>query len=52
VKRRIASWENGHSTPDEFYGPLLCDVFGTGAAELGLSHHAGSDGSAVSNGSY
>src|SRR5690349_24198020 len=38
VKRRIASWENGHSTPDDFYGPLLCDVFATDAAELGLSH--------------
>ncbi|MEU0113437.1 hypothetical protein ABZ137_06825 [Streptomyces bobili] len=38
MKRRIASWENGHSTPDEFYGPLLCDTFDTSAAELGLSH--------------
>ncbi|QFX81660.1 hypothetical protein GEV49_12505 [Streptomyces sp. SYP-A7193] len=37
VKRRIASWENGHSSPDDFYGPLLCDVFAVGAAELGLS---------------
>ncbi|MCE7081061.1 hypothetical protein [Streptomyces sp. ST2-7A] len=23
MKRRIASWENGHSVPDDFYGPLL-----------------------------
>lgn len=23
VKRRLASWENGHSAPDEFYGPLI-----------------------------
>jgi hypothetical protein len=38
VKRRIASWENGHSAPDDFYGPLLCDAFSTSAAELGLSH--------------
>ncbi|MEU6475847.1 hypothetical protein ABZ858_02955 [Streptomyces sp. NPDC047017] len=38
MKRRIASWENGHSTPDDFYGPLLCDVFATNAAELGLPH--------------
>ncbi|MFJ8026320.1 hypothetical protein [Streptomyces sp. NPDC096311] len=38
VKRRIASWENGHSTPDEFYGPLLCDVYDVSAAELGLNH--------------
>lgn len=38
VKRRIASWENGHSTPDDFYGPLLCEVYGLSAAELGLNH--------------
>ncbi|MEZ7006948.1 hypothetical protein [Streptomyces sp. AD55] len=38
MKRRIASWENGHSSPDDFYGPLLCDAFATSAAELGLSH--------------
>ncbi|MXQ57535.1 hypothetical protein GSE51_07955 [Streptomyces sp. XHT-2] len=38
VKRRIASWENGHSVPDDFYGPLLCDAFTASAAELGLSH--------------
>lgn len=43
VKRRIASWENGHSVPDEFYGPLLAEAFGTGAAELGLSHSGGED---------
>lgn len=38
VKRRIASWENGHSTPDDFYGALLCDAYATSAAELGLNH--------------
>jgi hypothetical protein len=38
VKRRIASWENGHSTPDEFYGTLLCEALGLTAAELGLKH--------------
>ncbi|MFD8898081.1 hypothetical protein [Streptomyces ardesiacus] len=38
MKRRIASWENGHSAPDDFYGPLLCDAFAASAAELGLSH--------------
>ncbi|EFE67129.1 regulatory protein [Streptomyces viridosporus ATCC 14672] len=38
VKRRIASWENGHSTPDDFYGPLLCEAFAASAADLGLSH--------------
>ncbi len=43
VKRRIASWENGHSIPDEFYGPLLCEAFGLTAAELGLKHITGQD---------
>ncbi|MEU0742692.1 hypothetical protein [Streptomyces sp. NPDC006134] len=38
MKRRIASWENGHSTPDDFYGTLLCDAYATSAAELGLNH--------------
>jgi transcriptional regulator with XRE-family HTH domain len=43
VKRRIASWENGHSTPDEFYGPLVCEALGVTAAEMGLNQLAGSD---------
>ncbi|WP_327700330.1 hypothetical protein [Streptomyces sp. NBC_00459] len=43
MKRRIASWENGHSTPDEFYGPLLCAAFDTSSAELGLSHGESGD---------
>ncbi|MDX3838968.1 hypothetical protein [Streptomyces europaeiscabiei] len=51
VKRRIASWENGHSAPDDFYGPLLCDVYGVTTAELGLNHGAGQD-SAVLDASY
>lgn len=38
VKRRIVSWENGHSTPDDFYGPLLCDAFTMSSDELGLNH--------------
>ncbi|WP_345654332.1 hypothetical protein [Streptomyces tremellae] len=38
MKRRIASWENGHSAPDDFYGPLLCTALGLSAAELGLNH--------------
>ncbi|MFI1092889.1 hypothetical protein [Streptomyces sp. NPDC020917] len=37
MKRRIASWENGHSRPDEFYGSLLCEALGLTAAELGLN---------------
>ncbi|OIJ69198.1 transcriptional regulator [Streptomyces mangrovisoli] len=41
VKRRIASWENGHSVPDDFYGPLLCDAYSLSAAELGLNHESG-----------
>ncbi|MFI6208887.1 hypothetical protein ACIBAI_21170 [Streptomyces sp. NPDC051041] len=43
MKRRIASWENGHSTPDDFYGALLCDAYATSAAELGLSHQEPKD---------
>ncbi|MFE2737346.1 hypothetical protein [Streptomyces sp. NPDC059349] len=43
VKRRIASWENGHSVPDDFYGPLLCEAYGLSAAELGLNHESGQD---------
>ncbi|MEU9334415.1 hypothetical protein AB0D49_14830 [Streptomyces sp. NPDC048290] len=43
MKRRIASWENGHSVPDEFYGPLLCASLGMSAAELGLNHLSGRD---------
>ncbi|MGW6456956.1 hypothetical protein ACWF94_13720 [Streptomyces sp. NPDC055078] len=37
MKRRIASWENGHGVPDEFYGSLLCDALGVSAVELGLN---------------
>ncbi|MGM9381503.1 hypothetical protein [Streptomyces antibioticus] len=43
MKRRIASWENDHSTPDDFYGPLLCDAFAVSAAELGLNHGEAKD---------
>ncbi|MET7776884.1 hypothetical protein ABZU94_11940 [Streptomyces mirabilis] len=45
VKRRIASWENGHSVPDDFYGPLLCEAYDLSAAELGLNHESGRDAS-------
>ncbi|QPP06567.1 hypothetical protein G4Z16_09320 [Streptomyces bathyalis] len=38
VKRRIASWENGHSVPDDFYGPLECEALGKSSVELGLGH--------------
>lgn len=38
VKRRIASWENGRSVPDTFYGAVLCKALGRSAAELGLHH--------------
>jgi hypothetical protein len=37
VKRRIASWENGHSQPDDFYGPLLSTALGLSGDELGLT---------------
>ncbi|GGY88528.1 hypothetical protein [Streptomyces poonensis] len=43
VKRRIASWENGHSVPDDFYGPLLCEVYGVSAPELGLTNESQRD---------
>ncbi len=43
VKRRIASRENLHSVPDEFYGPLVCEALGMTAAELGLNHLTGQD---------
>ncbi len=43
IKRRIASWENLHSIPDEFYGPLVCEALGMTAAELGLNHLTGQD---------
>ncbi|MEU0437645.1 hypothetical protein ABZ153_39840 [Streptomyces sp. NPDC006290] len=43
VKRRIASWENGHSVPDDFYGPFLCEAYGLSTAELALNHESGLD---------
>ncbi|WP_183091417.1 hypothetical protein [Streptomyces radicis] len=43
MKRRIASWENGHSVPDEFYGPILSRALAMSAAELGLNHLSGHD---------
>lgn len=52
VKRRIASWENGHSVPDSFYGPLLCEAFGMSAAELGLNHSGGGQDSALFEAGY
>ena len=36
VKRRIASWENGHSSPDEFYTRILCEALGKAPGALGL----------------
>jgi transcriptional regulator with XRE-family HTH domain len=50
VKRRIASWENGHSVPDDFYGPLLCEAFGVSASELGLNHFTGQDSALLDTG--
>lgn len=47
VKRRIASWENGHSSPDDFYGPLLCDAFATSPTELGLDYGEAKDASVL-----
>lgn len=27
ISRRIAAWENGHADPDDFYLPLLCEIY-------------------------
>ncbi|MYT70364.1 hypothetical protein K377_07962 [Streptomyces sp. PsTaAH-137] len=43
VKRRIASWENGHSTPDAFYGALLAEAFGLGPDALGMEQDGSRD---------
>lgn len=43
VKRRIASWENDHSVPDEFYVPLICEALSVDPAELGLGSATGQD---------
>ncbi|WP_433892512.1 hypothetical protein [Streptomyces sp. CA-111067] len=45
MKRRIASWENGHSVPDDFYGALLSGALDLGPAELGLPPRTGQDAS-------
>ncbi|RLL68888.1 hypothetical protein D7M15_20955 [Streptomyces sp. Z26] len=44
VKRRVASWENGHSGPDEFYGALLCEALDVTGAQLGLNSPTTQDG--------
>ncbi|MGY0491790.1 hypothetical protein [Streptomyces sp. WG-D5] len=43
MKRRIASWENGHSTPDAFYGALLAEALGLGSDALGLEQSGSRD---------
>ncbi|WP_267244903.1 hypothetical protein [Streptomyces sp. PR69] len=50
MKRRIASWENSHSVPDDFYGPLLSEALCAGAAELGLSSIGAGDTSLLEAG--
>ncbi|MGD9483538.1 helix-turn-helix transcriptional regulator [Streptomyces sp. TRM70308] len=35
ISRRISSWENGHTRPDEFYLPLLCEIYGCSPDDLG-----------------
>jgi hypothetical protein len=52
VKRRIASWENGHSQPDDFYGGLLADALGIAAADLGLTADAVTNSPAVAEARY
>ncbi|AZK94899.1 hypothetical protein [Streptomyces tsukubensis] len=39
VKRRIASWENNHGVPDEFYAGLLCEALGLAPGDLGIRDH-------------
>jgi hypothetical protein len=52
VKRRIASWENGHGAPDDFYGPLLCEALALSPAELGLSRPAGMEDASLPDAGY
>jgi hypothetical protein len=52
VKRRIASWENGHSQPDEFYGSLLSDALKLSTAELGFDQAGLSDEAQVFEARY
>ncbi|WUH95734.1 hypothetical protein OG900_12715 [Streptomyces sp. NBC_00433] len=52
MKRRIASWENGHSQPDEFYGGLLADALGVTATDLGLTADEAPDGFVVAEAQY
>jgi transcriptional regulator with XRE-family HTH domain len=37
LKSRISRWENGHSTPDDFYRLLLREAFGLDDGELGFA---------------
>lgn len=37
VKRRIAGWENQGKPVSDFYGSLLCQVYGMSAHELGIA---------------
>jgi hypothetical protein len=52
VKRRIASWENGHSQPDEFYGSLLAEALGVSASDLGLSRSPTADSCGAAEARY
>jgi len=36
LKTLISRWENGHATPDAFYQPLLCELYGSTPACLGF----------------
>lgn len=52
VKRRIASWENGHSQPDDFYGSLLVDALGVSPADLGLRRSAPAESTGLTEARY
>jgi hypothetical protein len=52
VKRRIASWENGHNQPDDFYGSLLADALGVSPVNLGLSRSAPAESTGLTEAQY
>ncbi|WP_328460886.1 hypothetical protein [Streptomyces sp. NBC_00448] len=43
MKRRIASWENGPSVAEGFYGALLAAALELGSEEMGLPRHGSQD---------
>jgi transcriptional regulator with XRE-family HTH domain len=51
LKTLFSRWENGHATPDPFYQPLLCELYGAIPRELGFgTEHLPLDGITESDG--